>query len=190
MDHQKKTEVSANFGEIARRASSGVTHKLLEGVSDLAFIAPQLLEEIQKIGDRTLLKNLIAPAQEITKSPQENYDQLVIVGHEAIDQVFGTNQAEFYTPEAKEARNFFTIGMLPIPAQLEKQISDWLGEGTQLMRNKAGDPVFLSQDGLRCVRFDFNKTKPHNNLHIHVEVKIDGKWVKSGQIYPTDVPHN
>ena len=74
--------------------------------------------------------------------------------------------------------------------QFEKRISEWLGEGAKFIRNEAGDPVFLSKDGLRCVRFDFNKTKPHNNPHAHVEVKIDGKWVKSGQIYPTDVPHN
>lgn len=74
--------------------------------------------------------------------------------------------------------------------QLEKGISEWLGEGTRFIRNEAGDPVFLSQDGLRCVRFDFNKTKPHNNPHVHVEIKVDGKWVKSGPIYPTDVPHN
>lgn len=74
--------------------------------------------------------------------------------------------------------------------QLEKRISEWLGEGTKFIRNEAGDSVFLSKDGLRCVRFDFNKTKPHNNPHAHVEIKVDDKWVKSGQIYPIDVPHN
>ncbi len=73
---------------------------------------------------------------------------------------------------------------------LEKQISSWLGEGAKFIRNEAGDSVFLSKDGMRCVRFDFNNTKPHNNLHAHVEIKVDGKWVKSGQIYPIDVPHN
>ncbi len=74
--------------------------------------------------------------------------------------------------------------------QLEKRISEWLGEGTKFIKNEAGDPVFLSKDGKRCIRFDFNNTKPHNNPHVHVEIKVDGKWVKSGQIYPTDVPHN
>ncbi len=74
--------------------------------------------------------------------------------------------------------------------KLEKQISNWLGEGAKFIKNEAGDSVFISKDGLRCVRFDFNSTKPHNNPHAHVEIKVDGKWVKSGQIYPTDVPHN
>ena len=35
--------------------------------------------------------------------------------------------------------------------QLEKRISEWLGEGTQFIRNKAGDPIFLSKNGLRKV---------------------------------------
>lgn len=74
--------------------------------------------------------------------------------------------------------------------QLEKQISSWLGEGTRFIRNEAGDSVFISKDGLRCVRFDFNRPKPHNNPHAHVEIKVDGKWIKSGEIYPTDIPHN
>ena len=73
---------------------------------------------------------------------------------------------------------------------LEKRVSKWLGEGTKFIRNEAEDPIFLSKDGLRCVRFDFNKTTPHNNPHAHIEIKVDGKWIKSGQIYPTDVPHN
>lgn len=74
--------------------------------------------------------------------------------------------------------------------QIERKISEWLGEGARFIKNEAGDPVFLSKDGLRCVRFDFNRTTPHHNPHAHLEMKIDNKWVKSGQIYPTDVPHN
>lgn len=74
--------------------------------------------------------------------------------------------------------------------KLEDRISNWLGKETQFIRNNAGDPVFLSKDGSRCVRFDFNRTKPHHNPHAHVEMKVNGKWVKSGPIYPIDVPHN
>ncbi len=70
--------------------------------------------------------------------------------------------------------------------QLEKQISGWLGEGTQFIRNKAGDPVFLSKDGLRRVRFDFNN--PHGDkLHLHIEHKIGGRWEDASsqhRIYP------
>ena len=56
--------------------------------------------------------------------------------------------------------------------KLEKKISTWLGEGGRFIRNEAGDPIFLSEDGLKCVRFDFNRTKPHNNPHAHVELKL------------------
>ena len=73
---------------------------------------------------------------------------------------------------------------------LENRVSNWLGDGTRLIKNKAGDPIFLSQDNLRRVRFDFNRTDPHNNLHCHVESYINGEWFRSGPIYPTDVPHN
>jgi tetratricopeptide (TPR) repeat protein len=74
---------------------------------------------------------------------------------------------------------------------LENRISEWLGEGTKLIRNEAGDSIFLSKDGLRRVRFDFNRPYPHNNPHAHIEYKIGGGWEDSaGQIYPIDVPHN
>ncbi|HSW86750.1 MAG TPA: hypothetical protein VLG49_04525, partial [Rhabdochlamydiaceae bacterium] len=73
--------------------------------------------------------------------------------------------------------------------KLEKQISDWLGEGAQLIRNKASDPVFLSKDGLRKVRFDFNRPAPHENPHLHIEHLVDGEWQEISRIYPSDVPH-
>ncbi len=72
---------------------------------------------------------------------------------------------------------------------LEKQISNWLGEGTQFIRNKAGDPVFLSKDGLRKVRFDFNRPAPHESPHLHLEHLVDGEWKEISRVYPIDVPH-
>src|SRR5690606_21187951 len=60
--------------------------------------------------------------------------------------------------------------------QLKNRISEWLGEGTRLIRNEAGDSIFLSKDGLRRVRFDFNRPYPHNNPHAHVECKIGVGW--------------
>ncbi len=74
--------------------------------------------------------------------------------------------------------------------EAEKAINSYLGEGSQLIKNNAGDPVFLSKDGNRRVRFDFNRPDPHNNPHMHVEKYVNGDWIGSGQIYPFDVPHN
>ena len=73
--------------------------------------------------------------------------------------------------------------------QLEKNISEWLGEGAQLLRNKAEDPIFLSKDGLRKVRFDFNKPAPHKSPHMHFEHFVDGTWQELSRVYPIDVPH-
>ena len=74
--------------------------------------------------------------------------------------------------------------------QLEKQVSRWLGDGTKSIRNAAGDPIFISKDGLRKVRFDFNRPFPHENPHLHFEQLVDGEWKEISRVYPSDVPHN
>jgi hypothetical protein len=58
-----------------------------------------------------------------------------------------------------------------------------------MIKNEAGDPVFLAKDGTRRVRFDFNHPAPHKNSHGHIEELFNGKWNKSGPIYPIDLPH-
>jgi hypothetical protein len=69
--------------------------------------------------------------------------------------------------------------------ELEKGVSNWLGKSTQLIYNKAGDPVF-SKDSVRCVRFDFNN--PHGDkAYLHIEHKVDGRWkdaTLTHRIYP------
>ncbi|MBI2743651.1 MAG: tetratricopeptide repeat protein [Chlamydiales bacterium] len=74
-------------------------------------------------------------------------------------------------------------------AQLEKEVSDWLGEGTNLIRNSAGDSVFLSKDRLRKVRFDFNRPYPHESPHLHLQHFVDHEWREISRVYPIDVPH-
>jgi hypothetical protein len=69
-------------------------------------------------------------------------------------------------------------------------VEDWLGPNTRVITNPAGDKIFLSEDGLRRVRADFNNPAPHLNPHVHVEEFIGDRWVKSGPLYPTDVPHH
>lgn len=75
-------------------------------------------------------------------------------------------------------------------SQLEEKISVWLGKETKMIKNDAGDLVFISKDGLKRVRYDFNRPYPHQSPHMHVDEQIHrGIWNESGQIYPTDVPH-
>jgi len=66
-------------------------------------------------------------------------------------------------------------------------VVEWLGPGTRTITNKAGDKIFLSQDGLRRLRFDFIRPSPHVNPHIHVDEFINGAW-KTTRIYPVGVP--
>ena len=65
---------------------------------------------------------------------------------------------------------------------------EWLGPGGRAITNDAGDKIFLSQNGLRRIRVDIKRPYPHEFGHAHVEEFIDGKWVRSGPIYPSDVP--
>jgi RHS repeat-associated protein len=66
--------------------------------------------------------------------------------------------------------------------------SEWLGPDARAITNGAGDKIFLSKDGLRRIRTDINRPYPHQSPHAHVEELVNGSWVKSGPIYPTDVP--
>ena len=74
-----------------------------------------MLEEIKDIGQRILPESLHRPNDGAEITPMKNFENLVATGHEKIDQVFSTDQAGLYTPEAKEARDRFAIGIIPFP---------------------------------------------------------------------------
>lgn len=71
--------------------------------------------------------------------------------------------------------------------EIADSVSEWLGEGARVVKNDAGDYLFLSKDGTRRIRFDINRPYPHQNPHGHVEELVGSKWVKSGPIYPEGV---
>ena len=77
---------------------------------------------------------------------------------------------------------------------ISKELADWLGPNSKVITNSSGDKVFVSQDGLRKIRFDMNNPNPHNSPHMHIEELVNGKWKpvdpNNAQIYPIDVPHN
>jgi RHS repeat-associated protein len=72
-------------------------------------------------------------------------------------------------------------------SETARKIEYWLGPGARTIRNDAGDLVVVSRDGTRRVRFDVNRPYPHENPHAHVEELVNGRWVKSGPIFPKDV---
>jgi RHS repeat-associated protein len=74
--------------------------------------------------------------------------------------------------------------------QLQEKISEWLGKDAKMIKNEAGDLVFLAKDGTRRVRFDFLRPYPHQSPHMHIDECISkGIWRESGQIYPIDLLH-
>jgi hypothetical protein len=75
-------------------------------------------------------------------------------------------------------------------SKLAKDMMEWVGEGAIPRLNKAGDLVIVSENGARRIRFDINNPAPHNNIHTHIDEKINGKWIESGQLYPKGVPNN
>jgi RHS repeat-associated protein len=76
------------------------------------------------------------------------------------------------------------------PGGIVADILDWLGPGARRRLGNHGEPFYISADGLRKMRVDFQYTSPHSSPHLHFEECVNGKRVKSGPIYPKDVPHN
>ena len=73
-------------------------------------------------------------------------------------------------------------------------VEDIVGSNAKATLNEAGDLVIESETGLTKVRFDINKTTPHQNPHAHVESfkQVKNNMIpvqKSGPIYPRDVPN-
>ena len=115
-----------SFGEKAREVGAYVAHKALDEVTDLVKVFPQLCEEVKELGDRFLPESLKLPASAEPVTPIENYENLVAKGHEVIDNVFSTDQAELFKAEARvnDPMNNFVTGMLPIPGEIPKLFSN------------------------------------------------------------------
>ena len=69
-----------------------------------------------------------------------------------------------------------------------RDITNWLGEDFTVITNRHGDKVFMSKDGLRIFRADLIRSKPHLSPHAHLEYYVGNQLVKSGPIFPWDVP--
>ncbi len=103
-----------NFGAV-------LAHETLDGVSQITSCIPQFLEEIKDIGHVVMPKSFfVSEDPNFFGSPNTNYANLIATGHEKIDQVFSTDQAGFYTPESKEARDNFAMDILPPPGMFTK----------------------------------------------------------------------
>ncbi len=108
-----------SFGENVRNLGAVFAHQTLDGISDIAYCIPQLFEEIKDIGERITPDSFLSSNHDLeVTSSLKNYKELIAAGHEKIDELFSTDQAKFYTPEAKEANSKLSIGTLPPPGLL------------------------------------------------------------------------
>ncbi len=73
-------------------------------------------------------------------------------------------------------------------SETSAMITEWLGDGAKFIRNSNDDAVLLSADYTKRVRFDFNHPAQHTYPHMHVEELVNGQWIKSGPIFPADIP--
>jgi hypothetical protein len=115
-----------SFGEKAREAGANIAHKALNEVTDLIKVVPQLYQEVKELGSLLLPAGLQLLDSADGLSPIENYENFVVKGHQVIDHIFSTDQAELFTLEARanDPMNHFSIGFLPPPGAILKTFSD------------------------------------------------------------------
>jgi hypothetical protein len=115
-----------SFGEKVREIGANIAHQAYDEIADLVKVVPELCEEVKEIGFRLLPESLTAPNNGDRGSSIENYENLVAKGHEVIDKVFSTDQAELFTAEVKanNMMNEFAIGMPPLPGGIPKIFSN------------------------------------------------------------------
>ena len=95
------------IADTARDMGSSLAHEILDGVGQLVAIIPDGLDEIDRIASAGA-KFLPECFQDhvdnpwITGNRTENFEKTLTQGHQAIDQIFATDQAPRYSKEMKE----------------------------------------------------------------------------------------
>ena len=124
-----ETPEDPSFGENIKEFGAHLAHETFDAAADLVSIVPKFLEEVKEVGEQILPNTASADFLE-EASPQEKHDTFVRNGHEKIDQVFSTNQADLYTGFGSDEliKEFiddeFSLGILPPPGRLPKVFSN------------------------------------------------------------------
>lgn len=110
-----------SFREKVREVGSHIAHQAFDEITDLVKIVPQLCEDVKEIGAKFLssdfnLSNSLSTMDSMDSI--ENFENMVAKGHETIDKSFLTDQAEFFTTEAKKNAPKFAIGVIPLPGMI------------------------------------------------------------------------
>lgn len=123
MDSSQEQDV-ISFGEKARELGSYFAHQAFEELSELASIVPKFCEELKDVGSHILPEDFI-PSNP-GGNPEENFERLVLGGHQTIDKAFSTKQAELYSPENRGTKltDQFATGVIPLPSGIPKLFSN------------------------------------------------------------------
>ncbi len=156
----------SSFGETVRNLGAILAHETLDGVSELASCVPQLLEEIKDIGLRILPDAILQVEDGFEIEPKVNYEKIIAAGHETIDQIFSTDQAEIYAPgtNAQDLRKEIVIGIIPFPGVFGEAA---LNVGTLTEAGKALDRAGLTKAGRALMKHGYRENsvfpKPAGN---------------------------
>lgn len=157
-----------SIAEQARELGSFLAHETFEGVAKLASVAPQLMEEIRDVGS-AIIPQEFQVSGDLVQPPLNSFESLVASGHQHIDQIFSTNQADFYSLDDFD-EDKYTLGIIPPPGSLSNvgrlaateatEVCGWqLGED---MRNRT---IFGSVPKWSTVRRRYWR----NQAHLHPE---------------------
>lgn len=103
-------ESGSSFGEDVREYVSHVSHEILDTVEKL--LVEPLIPSLGVVGDALLPDMSENP---LCGSPKEIFSELIASGHEVIDRVFSTDQADHYAYPHEEK---YAYGMIPPPTAL------------------------------------------------------------------------
>lgn len=114
-----------SFSEKTRELGAYLAHQTFEEVSELVSFVPQLCQELKEVGSQLKPENFSNNADLIT-SPKKNYENLLTSGHQTIDKVFSSDQAQLYSAEGKanDPMNDFAVGIVLLPGSLSKIFSN------------------------------------------------------------------
>ena len=151
----KKDEPSfwAFAAEKARETGSHITHEVYDVVTDQLGLIPDITGAFSE-----KLPEAFQVTTPFDKDPREAHQEMVEAGHEKIDEIFGTEQADMYAAEGKEVRGELTTGMLPPPGAIGKtakapskayEIAKNGGKHAKMLSDYSNKPIKEIQKGIK-----------------------------------------
>lgn len=111
------------FIEKTREFGAYLAHKAFYEITELASVVPAFCEEVKNVGGRFFPESILPSNDAIIGSTIEHYQDLVAEGHKAIDRVFSTDQAIYFSDRAN-GMDGISIGFILPSGAVLKTFSD------------------------------------------------------------------